>query len=284
MAGISRVAMGQILGAYVVLLLFGLGVHYGAAQGSPLGVLFMVVSVSSVPFLLNGPAYRNNTAATSLVHPKHAEGTSGGSPRRGSAAAGGRTSPPSEKDKRRRRRKHQPKLVDLWHDTESLRHSEVRDGIGPPPRTPLVIRDMCAPSPDDALIVPNARTPVQFTNEVCPMWGGFRLSCSVGYKYIQRLRNLADEANNLSKLSSQNFSGCALMKFKTYPDDPYYKPYFDGKRRLFEIQVSLSAVIVFVRVTYMSPRVELQTSFVAHFAQRTYCCLGARSFPANERE
>lgn len=193
MAGLSRVAMGQILGAYVVLLLFGLGVHYGAAQGSPLGVLFMVVSVSSVPFILNGPVNLKSKVqeAISLAHPSkpHAEGTSGGSPRRDTEAARtsrGCTPPRSEKGKRSKRRSHQPKLIDLWHETESLRHVEVLEGVDPPPRTPLVIRDMCAPRPDDALIVANARAPVQFTNEVCLPCDRMSFDChvSIGHQYI----------------------------------------------------------------------------------------------------
>lgn len=47
------------------------------------------------------------------------------------------------------------------------------------------------------------------------------------------------------------------MKFKTYPDDPYYKPYFDGKRRLFEVQVPLR-VSHSLWQQHMSSRVQLQ--------------------------
>jgi hypothetical protein len=41
----------------------------------------------------------------------------------------------------------------------------------------------------------------------------------------------------------QYFKGRALVKLKTYPDDPYYASYFEGKKRLFEVQVCICSNI-----------------------------------------
>lgn len=59
----------------------------------------------------------------------------------------------------------------LWKKADALRLRQTLAGtVPPPPRTPLVIRDLCAISPRDTVMVPNSRSPVAFVNEVCALF------------------------------------------------------------------------------------------------------------------
>lgn len=66
-----------------------------------------------------------------------------------------------------------------------------------PPAIPLEITDVLSDIPRP--ITPNSRSPVRVVNP--------------------------------------NFDGQVLLKLKTTPEDPYYAPYFEGRRRMFELQV-----------------------------------------------
>lgn len=48
----SRSAVGRVLALYGVLVLFGLGIHYDATNGEPLGVVFVVCALAAAPFLV----------------------------------------------------------------------------------------------------------------------------------------------------------------------------------------------------------------------------------------
>ncbi|KNC79583.1 hypothetical protein SARC_08031, partial [Sphaeroforma arctica JP610] len=104
-------------------------------------------------------------------------------------------------------RYHRKKIKSNLRQLGHLRHevqqnaqntSQKAPGTALPPKIPLIIRDMtCADG--TPLLVPNAREPTHFSNS--------------------------------------EFEGHVLPKFKPQPEDPYYKPYFEGKKRNFEIQV-----------------------------------------------
>lgn len=68
-------------------------------------------------------------------------------------------------------------------------------------------------------------------------------------------------------ISYKNFCGHALLKFKTYPDDPYYQSYFEGKKRLFEIQVTHSSTCIVPYVTKSLPRYHYIYIFSFDFIQ-----------------
>eukprot|EP01134_Creolimax_fragrantissima_P008600 CFRG8600T1 len=94
------------------------------------------------------------------------------------------------------------RIKEYLHQIGRLRYeASLKDNACPlPPKIPLIIRDMTAKAEVEVpFIMPNARTRTHFEND--------------------------------------EFEGDMLIKFKPEPEDPYYKPYFDNRKRNFEIQV-----------------------------------------------